>query len=245
MPVRQSSETPTLIPEQLAVSCQMLADRIHERFPHRGIERHAQWFANYTRQVISTGQSSIQAPAILRVVSWLGGMAASLLLLSPIYFVRRVDGLDHLTTFLSSLDAFITLLAATVAGFFTMRSIELGVVRNRALSGLNTLRSFAHVTDMLQITKCPTRLLFPPVPTKSSPHEEDDATSMSRYLSYCTELYALTAKVAVLYGGWTSDATVLSALDDVEDLCSSLENKTTQKILLLEQLNQRLRSTTN
>jgi hypothetical protein len=243
--MRQPSETPTLIPEQIAASCQVLADRIHERFPHRGIERHAHWFASYARQVVSAGQSSIEAPAILRLISWLGGMAAGVLLLSPIYFVRRVDGIDHLPTFLSSLDAFITLLAATVAGFFTMRSIELGVVRWRALSGLHTLRSFAHVTDMLQITKCPTRLLFPHAPTRSSPHEEDDSMSMSRYLSYCTELYALTAKVAVLYGEWTSDAIVLSALDDVEDLCSSLENKTTQKILLLEQLNQRLRTTTD
>jgi len=241
----QPSGTPTLIPEQIAASCQMLADRIHERFPDRGIERHAQWFADYARDVVSTGESSIQAPAFLRFISWLGGMAAVLLLFSPIYFVRRVDGLDYLPTFLTSLDALITLLAATVAGFFTMRSLELGVVRRRALAGLHTLRSFAHVTDMLQITKCPTRLLFPQVPTKSSPHEEDDAMSMSRYLSYCTELYALTAKVAVLYGEWTSDATVLSALDDVETLCSCLENKITQKILLLEQLNQRLRTTTD
>jgi len=60
-----------------------------------------------------------------------------------------------------------------------------------------------------------------------------------------SERYALTAKVAVLYGEWTSDAIVLSALDDVEDLRSSHENKTTQKILLLEQLNQRLRTTTD
>jgi len=242
--MRQPSGTPTLIPEQIAVSCKMLSDRIHERFPSRGIDRHAQWFADYARHAVATGKSSIEAPALLRFISWLGGMAAVLLLLSPVYFVRRVDGLDHLVTFLTSLDAFITLLAATVAGFFTMRSIELGVVRSRALAGLHTLRSFAHVTDMLQITKCPTRLLFPHAPTKSSPHEEDDAMSMSRYLSYCTELYALTAKVAVLYGEWTSDPTVLSALDDVENLCSSLENRITQKILLLEQLNQRVRTTT-
>ena len=222
----------------------MLADRIHERFPGRGIDRHAQWFASYARQLVSVGSASIAAPPILRFVSWFGGMAAGLLLLSPFYFVRYIDGIDHLPTFLSSLDAFITVLAATVAGFFAMRSIELAVVRRRAIAGLQTLRSFAHVTDMLQLTKSPTRLLFPHAATKSSPKEDEDATSMSRYLSYCTELYAFTAKLAVLYGEWTSDTAVLSALNDVEDLCSNLENKTTMKILLLEQLSQRLQPTT-
>ena len=137
-------------------------------------------------------------------------------------------------------------LAATVAGFFTMRSIEHGVIRRKALKGLHTLQSYAHVTDMLQISKSPTRLLFPMIPTKSTLLEEETVMSMSRYLCYCGELYAMIAmiamiaKLAAIYGEWTSDGEVLSAIDDVEGLYSSFENKTMQKILYLEQLRHRV-----
>lgn len=237
--------TPTDVPHltagKIADACEALADRIHERFPGRGIDQHARHLAEHARRLVTTGSARISAPMFLRVVSWIGGIAASLVLLSPLWFVRRTDGIDVLPEFLQSLDAFITVLAATVAGFFTMRSVEHGVCRRRALEELHVLRNFAHVTDMLQISKSPTRLLFPLAPTRFTPEGEDDAVAMSRYLAYCAELYALIAKLAVLYGEWTSDATVLSAIDDVENLCSSLESKATQKILLLEQLNQRVR----
>jgi hypothetical protein len=237
--VQTPAGVPSLTAGKIADACEALADRIHERLPGRGIDGHARHLAEHARRLVTTGSARITAPVILRVVSWIGGIAASLLLLSPLWFVRRTDGIDVLPEFLQSLDAFITVLAATVAGFFTMRSVEHGVCRRRALGELHALRNFAHVTDMLQISKSPTRLLFPLAPTRFTP-TDDDAVSMSRYLAYCGELYALIAKLAVLHGEWTSDATVLSAIDDLETLCSSLENKATQKILLLEQLNQRV-----
>lgn len=98
---------------------------------------------------------------------------------------------------------------------------------------------------MLQVTKSPTQLLFPGSdsadPLTTQPALKDDANSLSHCLTYCSGLCALTAKVVALYGAWTADAQVLSAVDDIEDLCASLESKTTQKILLLEHLNQRVR----
>jgi hypothetical protein len=236
---RTPTNVPSLTAEKIADACEALADRIHERLPGRGIDSHARHLAEHARRLVTTGSARITAPVALRIVSWIGGIAASLLLLSPLWFVRRTDGIDVLPEFLQSLDSFITVLAATVAGFFTMRSVEHGVCRRRALGELQALRNFAHVTDMLQISKSPTRLLFPLAPTRFTP-ADDDAVSMSRYLAYCGELYALIAKLAVLHGEWTSDATVLAAIDDLETLCSSLENKATQKILLLEQLNQRV-----
>jgi hypothetical protein len=238
--VSTPTTAPKLTAEKIADACAALADRIHERFPGRGIDLHAHHLAEHARRLVATGSARITAPLPLRIVSWIGGIAASLLLLSPLWFVRRIDGIDVLPEFLQSLDSFITVLAATVAGFFTMRSVEHGVCRRQALGELHALRSFAHVTDMLQISKSPTRLLFPLARTRLTPEGEDDAVSMSRYLAYCAELYALIAKLAVLHGEWTSDATVLSAIDDLENLCSSLESKATQKILLLEQLNQRV-----
>ena len=242
--MRQDTDKPTLVADKLAASCRLLVNRIHERFPDRGIDVHANRLADYAERLIQSGSHSISAPVVLRIVSWMGGIAAGLLLISPVYFVRRMDGIDVLPEYLQSLDACITVLAATVAGFFTMRSIEHGVIRRKALKGLHTLRSYAHVTDMLQISKSPTRLLFPMIPTKSTLAEEETVMSMSRYLCYCGELYAMIAKLAAIYGEWTSDGEVLSAIDDVEGLCSSFENKTMQKILLLEQLSHRVHQVT-
>jgi hypothetical protein len=244
--MRKASDTPTLIPEKVAANCHLLSDRIHGRFPDRGLDRHAHWFAQYVDGLVGTGADNLAAPLLFRMVSWAGGVAVGCLLFSPLLFVRRLDGLDQLPVFLSSLDALSTVLAASAAAFFTMRSIEHAAVRRRALAALGTLRSFAHVTDMLQITKCPTHLLFPAgvagEADRTAAAARDEPTALTHYLTYCSELYALTAKVAVLYGDWTADAAVLDAIDDVDDLCMGLESKTTQKILLLEQLNQRVRN---
>ncbi len=243
--MRTVSDSPTLIPERVAASCHLLSDRVHARFPDRGLEHHAQWFAQYVDQLVAAGPETVAAPLLFRLVSWLGGLAVGGLLFSPLFFVRRLDGLDQLPVFLSSLDALSTVLAASVAAFFTMRSIEHAYVRQRAVAGLGTLRSFAHVTDMLQITKCPTHLLFPQgggEADRTAVDASDEATALTHYLTYCSELYALTSKVAVLYGEWTTDVLVLDAIDDVDDLCMGLESKTTPKILLLEQLNQRVQS---
>lgn len=244
--MRRKSDSPTLIPERIVESCRMLSDRVHRRFPDRGLARHIEWFVSYVERVLPAGEANLRAPFHFRVASWVGGLLVAAALFSPLWFVRHIDGMDQLPVFLGALDALFTVLAATIGGFYTMRSIEHEFVRRQALAGLHTLRSFAHVTDMLQVTKSPTQLLFP----GSDPAEalvasngppKDDASSLSHYLTYCSELYALTAKVAALYGEWTADSVVLSAVDDIEDLCAGLESKTTQKILLLEQLNQRVR----
>ena len=64
---------------------------------------------------------------------------------------------------------------------------------------------------------------------------------MFRYLSYCGEISALLGKLTVIISGWVPDPAVLSAADDVENLASDLERKMLSKLLLLEQINQRVR----
>lgn len=237
---RVVSDTPQLIPEQVAAACASLADRIHERFPHRGIDRHAHWFATYVSAVVADGP--MQLKRWLRwFVSGAGAAVAFVLLFSPIVlFVRRMDVFEDLPTYLQSLDAFITVLAASVAGRVTWVAYLGYWERQQVLPKLNALRSFAHVTDMLQLSKSPVRVLFPGGTPSGWSEDHPDVISMSAYLSFCAELHSMTAKVAALYGEWTSDATVMAAIDDVEGLCATLENKSTQKILLLEQVNQRV-----
>jgi hypothetical protein len=239
---RTASQTPTLVPSQLAATCTALADRIHASFPGRGFDRHAQWFAEHAERILAQGRSEIRAPAWLRRITDIGGVAAvTLLIVTSLLCVRRVGDIDNLPTYLSSLDAFFTVLAATVAGGFTMRSIRHRVEQNRALRELNKLRSFAHVTDMLQVSKCPTRLLYREQPNTPGLGDDDDVRRVSEYLAYGAELQSITAKVAAVYGDWISDAVVHAAIDDIEHLCADLENKSLQKVLLLEQIHQRIR----
>jgi hypothetical protein len=97
-----------------------------------------------------------------------------------------------------SRDTFFTVLAATVAGGFTMRSIQRRIERNRAVRELNERRSFSHVTDMLQVARCPTRLLCSDASGSSGASNETNVRRMIEYVSYGVELQSITAKVAAL-----------------------------------------------
>lgn len=231
-----------LVPSQLAETCSVLADRIHAAFPGRGIDSHAQWLTEHVRHILAEGRRAIDAPLWLRRFSDIGGVVAvTLLVITSFLCVRRVGDIDNLPTYLSSLDAFFTVLAATVAGGLTMRSIRHRLEQNRSLRELNKLRSFAHVTDMLQVSKCPTRLLYREQSAGRSVAEDGEVRQMSEYLTYSAELQSITAKVAAVYGDWVSDAIVHSAIDDIQRLCADLEKKALQKVLLLEQIHQRIR----
>jgi hypothetical protein len=150
--------------------------------------------------------------------------------------VRKIDGIEVLPDYLQALDSAVTTFAAAVAGFFTMRSISQAHTRRRAIEGLHRLRAFVHMTDMLQMNKAPARLLFPTAPTTSSPARETDPATMGAYLTYCSELAGLIAKIATVYGQWAPDATVMATVDDIEDRCGELELKIGQKLMLLERL---------
>jgi hypothetical protein len=227
----------TIILEELAETCAKLARRIHVSFPGRGIDDHARCLVERVNSIVEEGRRAVEAPMWLTRLSAIGGVTAiTLLVLVSVLCVRHVGDIDNLPTYLSSLDAFFTVLAATVAGGLTMRSIRHRVEQTRALKKLDELRGVAHVTDLLQIAKSPTLLLYSDPSTGS---EVEDIRQMTEYLSYGAELQSLTAKVAAVYGRWCSDAAVHAAIDGIERLCTDLERKSLQKVLLLEQIHQR------
>jgi len=227
---------PSLDPARIVETARRLSQRVHERFPGRSLDAHVARFADHAERVIATGGKAMASPAWLQAAGWIGGFGAILLLAVPFWLAKRLEPPERLTDSLQAIDSAITIFAGTVAGYFTMRSITQAYSRKRALKGLQALRSFAHVADMLQTNKSPARLLFPTVATASSPMLEEDPVLVSRYLGYCAEFYALVAKVAVLYGDWVQDATVLSTVDDIEVLCSDFENRVALKILQLDRL---------
>ena len=57
---------------------------------------------------------------------------------------------------------------------------------------------------------------------------------LGRYVDYCTELLALTSKIAALYIQDFDDHVAVGAVDEVEGLTTGLARKIWQKITLLD-----------
>lgn len=56
---------------------------------------------------------------------------------------------------------------------------------------------------------------------------------LNRYLDYCSEMLALTGKVAALYVQRFEDPQAVAAVNDIETLTSGLSRKIWQKIMML------------
>jgi hypothetical protein len=130
----------------------------------------------------------------------------------------------------------INLLILLGAGIWFFMTLEQRLKRGRVLEDLHQLRAFAHVVDMHQLTKDPTTILSRGATTASSPKREMSRFQLTRYLEYCAEMLSLIGKLAALYGERTPDTEVLGAVNDVEDLCTSLGRKIWQKITILSAL---------
>ena len=99
---------------------------------------------------------------------------------------------------------------------------------------LHKLRSIVHVVDMHQLTKDPSAVVSGGPPTAHSPKRELSGFELIRYLDYCSELLSLTGKVAALYAQVSRDAVVVSAVQELEQLATSLSQKIWQKILIAQ-----------
>ena len=110
--------------------------------------------------------------------------------------------------------------------------MEVRLKRNRALKLLHELRSIAHIVDMHQLTKDPATITGTATRTPSSPKRSMTRFELSRYLDYCSEMSSLIGKIAALYVQKYDDPVVLSAVDQIEELTTSLSRKTWQKITI-------------
>jgi hypothetical protein len=60
-----------------------------------------------------------------------------------------------------------------------------------------------------------------------------DAFLLGRYLDYCSELLALTGKIAAVYLNHFDDPVMVSSVNEVETLTTDLSRKIWQKIMIL------------
>ena len=120
------------------------------------------------------------------------------------------------------------------AAIFFLISTENRIKRKRSLEALNELRVIAHVIDMHQLTKDPNTTLNQESNTEHSPKRTLTKYELQRYLDYCSETMALIAKVGALYAQSLPDKTVISAVNEIENLCTGLSRKIWQKLIILD-----------
>ena len=215
----------------------LLEKRIGERFPNSGLRSVCQAFLN-TANNSNKNIEWISTPNILlRIFSYL---VIFIGILGLIYSITYVD-LSFESKKISSVVAFsesifndIILLGAAIFFFMTMES---RIKRKKAIKQLNELRNVVHVIDMHQLTKDPSLINVSEQNTENSPTRKLTKFEMERYLDYCSEMTALVAKIAALYAQGLPDEVVVSAVNDIEVLCTGQSRKIWQKIIILNGAN--------
>lgn len=226
-----------LKPDRLIQTQDRLAERISARFPNSGLSGVAREVGQITEVAAERAEQIRDKPLVLRAVVGLIALGLLFLLTKTILTLRVTPRLNEALNFVQFVEA---LLGATVflgAAAIFLLTIETRLKRRRALSALHELRAVAHVIDMHQLTKDPERILRR-LPTLTPAPEQTTHTlnELNRYLSYCTELLAIVSKVAAVYVQDFPDGSTVSAVDQVENLCSGLTNKIFQKINIVERL---------
>ena len=224
----------SLDPAQILRTAETLEHRVRERFPDRGLAQVAGEVTALARGI--RGDVAVLTPPIW----WLRALVALIVVAGAAVFLwvgsilpLRDVGQDAIGS-VQGIEAAINTGLLAGLGLVALISLEARVKRQRVARGLHGLRSIIHVIDMHQLTKDPVTLSPDFTPTETSPLRDLDAVAMSRYLDYCSELLAITGKLAALYSQAVPDEGVARAVTDIELLGASLARKIWQKISLID-----------
>lgn len=227
-------DVPSLDSAYIVRRLETLRRRVAERFPTRGLTQTASNLLDLAR-VCASEAGRLRYPywgmRLVPVVAILGALAAFYVLYSIFSVILERE--MNLAEFAQGLEATlnIILIAGITIGFFLR--LENRRKRTVALNGLHRLRAISHVIDMHQLTKDPEAITGNR--TTSSPRRDLNQLELLRYLDYCTEMLSLTGKLAALYAQYFPDATVVAAVNDVEQLTTNLSRKIWQKIVIIQQ----------
>lgn len=223
---------------KIVQTLEALERRIQARFPGSGL-------GGVCGELTTTARKAAAAAADLaRPYVWLrgasiallvGGAAAQLLMARSLHVKAETFSVIDVA---QGLEAAVNLLLLMSAAIWFLLTLEERIKRGKALGELHKLRSIAHVIDMHQLTKDPTIVLGAAPATDASPKRVMSEFELARYLDYCSEMLALTGKLAALYAAQARDPAVISAVNEIEQLCTDLGRKIWQKIMIISQLNE-------
>ena len=230
-----------LHPIPISSTISALARRIRERFPASGLSRVAAELVAVAAQNQSVVEKLRQPLWWVRGLTALTIVALIALLVWASIELRNVvkGGTFTIAELLQSIDAATSELIFLSLVVLFLVSLETRLKRRTALRMLHRLRSIAHIVDMHQLTKDPEHALHRVESTESSPTRTLSRAQLPRYLDYCSELLALTSKLAALHAQHLNDAVVLNAVNDIEALTADLSRKIWQKISILAMADQR------
>ncbi len=235
-----------LHPTPISSTISVLARRIQERFPGSGLSRVAAELVTVAGQIQSVIESlrrplwwvralaALTIAALIGLVLWAGLELRNVVRGGTVTVAEVLQSIDAATSELIFLSLVVLFLV----------SLETRLKRRTALRMLHRLRSIAHIVDMHQLTKDPEHALRRVESTASSPPRTLSRERLPRYLDYCSELLALTSKLAALHAQHLNDAVVLNAVNDIEALTADLSRKIWQKISILAMADQQIAATT-
>jgi len=235
------SDQPELRPDLILSTSEQLQARISARFPESGLAR-------VCLTLVDTARWSIKDASELARPNWLlrAGVAAIVVagLLAQVWLLRflsfgRLSTLDP-PSLVQGLEAVVNLLILFGGAALFLLTLEERMKRRRALDALYRLRSLAHIIDMHQLTKDPTVVLKGSHSTAASPQRSMTQFELTRYLDYCSEMLALIGKLAALYAERMRDGVIIDAVNDIENLTSSLGRKIWQKITIISALQDKI-----
>ena len=226
-----------LDPDQIVKTIARIEDRIADRFPQAGLRRVCRKLHSIADAAGDRSRSFGRPNLWLRAIVWLlvVGVAFSLLATVALLAKPETEKLGFVD-FVQVLEAGINDVVLIGAALLFLTTLENRMKRHRALAALHELRAMAHIIDMHQLNKDPERILHPEL-ILMEPNGQDtrlSAFDLCRYLDYCSEMLSLIGKVAALYVQHFDDASALSAVNEVENLCSGLSRKIWQKIMIIE-----------
>lgn len=228
------NEYHTLDEAAILRTVETLARRVAERFPTRGLAQTAAYMIELARKAAREARS-LGAPNWISRILAAGALAAGVY---AFYTVRDLvpdlrSGPLTASEFAQGLEASFNIVVLVSIALVFLLGLEARFKRRRALGGLYRLRAIAHVIDMHQLTKDPASVVGLER-TGSSPERDLTDAQLLRYLDYCSEMLAMTGKLAALYAQHFPDGTVISAVNDIEDLTTGLSRKIWQKIVAVQ-----------
>jgi hypothetical protein len=217
---------------KIIATAERLRQRITERFPGSGLAAVsselvslAGWCEDDARFLARSNQPvRILVAAALAV-----GIALVVIVASQLQFkISRPDAL----ILVQVLESAMNVAVLVGLGVLALTRLESNWKARRALDSLHRLRSLAHVIDMHQLTKDPSRsnALQPSIEGKGRLSPAD----LERYLDYCSEMLSLTGKLAALYAQSLQNGVVVDAVNEIEVLTTNLARKIWQKIAIID-----------
>ncbi|EEF60537.1 hypothetical protein [Pedosphaera parvula] len=222
--------------EKIVETVRRLRNRIKERFPTASLGHVAEdLLAVAEKSPVKAGALSKPHFPLRIGIAFL--VIAFLTIIIKIFLKLKINtDIDRFSELLQAMDAALNTVILLGGAIFFLFTMEIRLKRNRALKLIHELRSLAHIVDMHQLTKDPETIEGKGPQTASSPKRSMTRFELSRYLDYCSEMSSLIGKIAALYVQEYDDPVVLSAVDQIEDLTSSLSRKAWQKIMINNQL---------